>query len=109
MVGMEEGLLPHANAMNASFAELEEERRLCYVGFTRAMEHLYLSYVSSRKMFGYSKRQVPSRFLYEIPPSLINRTVDDFSDYTGNDEIDDIDIEQDELNGDQTPLWVYRP
>ena len=88
MLGMEEGLLPHANALNASFEELEEERRLCYVGFTRAMEKLFLSYATSRRMFGYTKRQHPSRFLYEIPKELLTRTVDDFT--TGsNDGFDD--------------------
>jgi len=79
MLGMEEGLLPHANALNASFEELEEERRLCYVGFTRAMEKLFLSYATSRRMFGYIKRQHPSRFLYEIPKELLTGTVDDFT------------------------------
>ncbi len=94
MLGMEEGLLPHANAMNASFEELEEERRLCYVGFTRAMERLYLSYAMSRRTFGYTKRQHPSRFLYEIPPSLLNRTVDDFAGYNNGDHLDDYGYEE---------------
>ncbi|MCK4883039.1 MAG: UvrD-helicase domain-containing protein [Candidatus Omnitrophica bacterium] len=93
MLGMEEGLLPHANAMNASFEELEEERRLCYVGFTRAMEKLYLSYAMSRRIFGYTKRQHPSRFLYEVPSKLLNRTVDDFSDYNDGDHLNDYGFE----------------
>lgn len=88
MLGMEEGLLPHANALNASFEELEEERRLCYVGFTRAMERLFLSYATSRRMFGYTKRQHPSRFLYEIPKELLTRTVEDF-DVDSNDGFGD--------------------
>jgi DNA helicase-2/ATP-dependent DNA helicase PcrA len=78
MLGVEEGLLPHINAMNASVDEIEEERRLCYVGFTRAKERLYLSYAVSRRMFGYTKRQHPSRFLYEIPSKLLNRPLDYF-------------------------------
>jgi DNA helicase-2/ATP-dependent DNA helicase PcrA len=78
MLGVEEGLLPHINAMNASVDEIEEERRLCYVGFTRAKERLYLSYAVSRRMFGYTKRQHPSRFLYEIPSKLLNRPPDYF-------------------------------
>ena len=90
MLGMEEGLLPHANALSASFEELEEERRLCYVGFTRAMEKLFLSYATSRRMFGYTKRQHPSRFLYEIPKELLTRTVDDFT----GDSNDDIEVEE---------------
>jgi len=96
MVGMEEGILPHANALNASFEELEEERRLCYVGFTRAMEKLYLSYASSRRMFGFTKRQHPSRFLYEIPAKLLNRTVDDFSSDPDHRSDDDFEIEEEE-------------
>jgi len=75
MLGMEEGLLPHMNSLNASPKELEEERRLCYVGFTRAMEKLYLSYASTRTLFGYEYDQTPSRFLYEIPDELLSRSV----------------------------------
>ena len=96
MLGMEEGILPHANALNASFEELEEERRLCYVGFTRAMEKLYLSYASRRRMFGYTKRQHPSRFLYEIPAKLLNRTVDDFFSDPDHRSDDDFEIEEEE-------------
>ena len=79
MVGMEEGLLPHSNSINSSDEDLEEERRLCYVGFTRAMEKLYLSYAVSRKMFGFTKRQHPSRFLYEIPSKLLDCSMERFS------------------------------
>ncbi len=75
MLGMEEGILPHMNALNASPKELEEERRLCYVGFTRAKEKLYLSYASTRKLFGYEYDQTPSRFLYEIPDELLSQSV----------------------------------
>jgi DNA helicase-2/ATP-dependent DNA helicase PcrA len=96
MLGLEEGLLPHANALNASLEELEEERRLCYVGFTRAMEKLYLSYATSRRMFGYTKRQHPSRFLYEIPSELLNRTVDDLSVDSDNGYDDDFETAEEE-------------
>ncbi len=75
MLGMEEGLLPHMNSLNASSKELEEERRLCYVGLTRAMKKLYLSYASTRTLFGYEYDQTPSRFLYEIPDELLSRSV----------------------------------
>ena len=84
LLGMEEGLLPHMNSMAGSLRELEEERRLCYVGFTRAMKKLFLTYAISRKQFGYSKRQAPSRFLHEIPKDLIKgappftRTLSDY-------------------------------
>jgi len=96
MLGMEEGLLPHANALNASFDELEEERRLCYVGLTRAMEKLFLSYAMSRRMFGYTKRQHPSRFLYEIPSKLLKRPIDDFSDDLDEGSDDDFELEEEE-------------
>jgi len=75
ILGMEEGILPHQNALNASDRELEEERRLCYVGFTRAMQRLYLSYSTSRKIYGSERRQIPSRFLYEIPDHLMTQSM----------------------------------
>ncbi|VAX35598.1 ATP-dependent DNA helicase UvrD/PcrA [hydrothermal vent metagenome] len=79
MLGMEEGVLPHMNAMNSSAKELEEERRLCYVGFTRAMEKLYLTYAGTRTIFGYEYEQTPSRFLYEIPHELLTQPVDEWA------------------------------
>ena len=89
MLGMEEGLLPHANALNGSLDELEEERRLCYVGLTRAMERLFLSYALSRRTFGFTKRQYPSRFLYEIPPALLHGTLEDDFQEDNDDDQDD--------------------
>jgi DNA helicase-2/ATP-dependent DNA helicase PcrA len=69
MVGMEEGLFPHAKSLFEPL-ELEEERRLCYVGITRAMEKLYLTYARRRLYFGqFSSNQI-SRFLLEIPEHL---------------------------------------
>ncbi len=73
IVGMEDGIFPHQN----SFCEvggLEEERRLCYVGITRAKEKLYLSYAKKRMLYGKENITVPSRFLKEIPENLINIT-----------------------------------
>ncbi|HOP17156.1 MAG TPA: 3'-5' exonuclease, partial [Gammaproteobacteria bacterium] len=68
--GMEEGLFPHS--MSAEDPErLEEERRLCYVGMTRAMEQLYLSHAESRRLHGSESYPLPSRFLREIPADLI--------------------------------------
>ncbi len=70
LVGVEEGLFPHA--MSAEQPErLEEERRLCYVGMTRAMEQLYLTYAESRRLHGTEAYPLPSRFLREIPASVI--------------------------------------
>jgi len=70
MVGLEEGIFPHMNSMSAGADELEEERRLCYVGMTRAMLKLHLSYASSRKIYGMRNFNLPSRFLNEIPHEL---------------------------------------
>lgn len=68
MVGLEEGIFPHARATEEG--EIEEERRLCYVGITRAKERLYLTHANSRILYGDSVPSLPSRFLREIPASL---------------------------------------
>ncbi|MFW6287423.1 MAG: DNA helicase PcrA [bacterium] len=70
MVGMEEGIFPHANSMFDP-EELEEERRLCYVGITRAMEELFLTAARERMRFGEWQQNPPSTFLSEIPDELI--------------------------------------
>jgi DNA helicase-2/ATP-dependent DNA helicase PcrA len=72
LAGMEEGLFPHQRSM-ASVAALEEERRLCYVGMTRAQKRLYLTWAKYRRRFGggEQERTVPSRFLSEAPQDLI--------------------------------------
>lgn len=69
IAGMEEGVFPHSRAQTSD-EELEEERRLCYVGITRAKERLYLTGAQVRTMFGNTTYQSPSRFLDEIPPHL---------------------------------------
>ena len=71
MVGMEEGLFPHSRSMMDP-NELEEERRLCYVGITRAKEKLYLTYTRQRLYFGTRSNNLVSRFLSDIPQNLIN-------------------------------------
>ena len=70
IVGMEEGILPHSRSMDDA-SELEEERRLCYVGVTRAKERLYLLRAFRRGFHGGSEPGVPSRFLADIPAKLI--------------------------------------
>ena len=72
MVGIEEGLLPHQRSYDTE-AELEEERRLCYVGLTRAQEHLYLTYARSRRLYRDIDYRIPSRFIEEIPPELVEQ------------------------------------
>ena len=71
IAGMEEGLLPHIRAIETGDpAELEEERRLCYVGITRAKKQLYMSKTTRRGFRGATEPALPSRFLYEIPKDL---------------------------------------
>lgn len=70
LVGMEEGIFPHSRAVMDS-GELEEERRLCYVGITRARERLYLTHAAIRMVYGGLQAGVPSRFLLEVPEHLI--------------------------------------
>jgi DNA helicase-2/ATP-dependent DNA helicase PcrA len=70
--GMEEGIFPHAGALRDD-AGLEEERRLCYVGMTRAMQKLTLSWAAERMRFGSRTYGVPSRFLREIPAEVVER------------------------------------
>ena len=69
LTGLEEGIFPHFRAMGSQ-TELEEERRLCYVGITRAKEELYMSYAGSRMIFGNVQRNPVSRFVSEIPMGL---------------------------------------
>jgi DNA helicase-2/ATP-dependent DNA helicase PcrA len=66
LVGMEEGLFPSQQSTD-DIVRLEEERRLCYVGMTRAMQQLYLTYAESRRIYGKENYPRPSRFLREIP------------------------------------------
>jgi DNA helicase-2/ATP-dependent DNA helicase PcrA len=69
--GMEEGVLPHARSLDDE-RQMAEERRLAYVGMTRAMHRLYLTHAASRVTFGRGGFSVPSRFLLEIPASLLH-------------------------------------
>lgn len=71
LVGMEEGIFPGVRSMNTE-EEMEEERRLCYVGITRAKEKLFLTHAETRTLFGTTKYNMKSRFLKEIPKEFIN-------------------------------------
>ena len=73
LTGMEEGLFPHQRSIDEP-GRLEEERRLCYVGMTRAMKHLYLSHAEVRRLYGRENYTSPSRFLDEIPTEML-RTI----------------------------------
>lgn len=94
ITGLEEGLLPHFRSIG-EMKQLEEERRLFYVGITRTMKRLFLSSASSRRVFGKEQPSIPSRFINEIPNELLTwksfdddyrstsyrkRTIDDYED-----------------------------
>ncbi|MCL5784829.1 MAG: UvrD-helicase domain-containing protein [Patescibacteria group bacterium] len=96
MVGMEEGLFPHSRSM-LDMRELEEERRLCYVGITRAKEKLYLTYARQRLYFGQRSNNLVSRFLTDIPESLITSNISYKDENSFNDKLMDAD-EEDWLN-----------
>jgi len=70
LTGMEEGLFPHQRSLQEP-GRLEEERRLCYVGMTRAMQQLYVCYAEIRRWHGRENYSSPSRFLGEIPDELL--------------------------------------
>lgn len=72
VVGMEDGVFPHIRSLGSPEA-LEEERRLCYVGITRAKERIYLTHAWSRNLYGSTNYNIASRFLREIPEDLIKR------------------------------------
>ncbi|HET8999004.1 MAG TPA: UvrD-helicase domain-containing protein [bacterium] len=74
LAGLEEGLFPHVRSIEEE-AGIEEERRLCYVGMTRAKRRLILTYARQRAAFGTARPSLPSRFLAEIPENLLARAV----------------------------------
>ncbi len=73
LAGMEEGLFPHSRSAESE-EELEEERRLCYVGITRAKERLILTHASERRLYGYPQANLVSRFVQEIPAEAMEKT-----------------------------------
>jgi len=86
MIGLEEGLLPHSRAIGApTDADMEEERRLCFVGITRAMRRLHMTAAKYRTIRGMSERTIPSRFLGEVPAGhmVVCDQSDTFGDVAG--------------------------
>jgi len=84
IIGMEEGLLPHSRSIRDP-SEMEEERRLCYVGITRAKKKVYLIFARIRKIYGSTQANTPSRFVSDIPEDLAEFKRQEYS-YLGEDE-----------------------
>ena len=110
MVGMEEGILPHARVYEAGPAELEEERRLCYVGMTRAREELHLTYAYSRITFGQRSYQPVSRFIADMGDQVLQTTGGPdrgaTSHYTA-DEFDDFFPDEPFTSGDRVKSQAF--
>lgn len=98
LVGMEEGLFPHSRSM-LDTAEMEEERRLAYVGITRAKDKLFLTYTRSRLYFGTRSSNLVSRFISDIPERLIEGGSTDYTDPHEFDDDISLKDEEDWLNG----------
>src|SRR5438309_502618 len=82
LAGLEEGLFPHSRSSD-DVEELEEERRLCYVGMTRARSRLVLTGAARRRIFGEYQASEPSRFIDEVPAELVDRVAASFSSSSG--------------------------
>ena len=85
LAGLEESIFPHSRSLNSN-TEMEEERRLMYVGVTRAKQKLYITYAKRRQMWGDTKYNTPSRFIAEIPEKLTERNVSEDSSYSRSSE-----------------------
>ncbi len=81
LAGLEEGIFPHSRSLNNN-TEMEEERRLMYVGVTRAKQKLYITYAKRRQMWGETRYYTPSRFLEEIPYNLTERNTSEENSYS---------------------------
>jgi DNA helicase-2/ATP-dependent DNA helicase PcrA len=106
IIGLEEGLFPHERALEQTDS-IEEERRLCYVGFTRARQRLYLVHAQHRHLYGRMQENLPSRFLAEIPEALRQH---EWGVHTGPSEEPTIDYSYSQLRQPtHTPRSVARP
>ena len=104
LVGMEEGLLPHVRSMDESAEDVEEERRLAYVGMTRAMQELYLTFAQSRFAYGGRSYNFPSRFLTDLGFNPYGT-----HDLDGDGFTDDDDFGEDDFDGGSDGLWTRKP
>lgn len=114
IVGVEDGLLPHSQSQIEG-AQIEEERRLCFVGITRAQRHLTLSHARVRTVFGRVQPTIPSRFLDELPDEAVDRSDDSRStDFPFDDESSEIGSAQRDEAAGLVAQWppgtiVYHP
>ena len=107
--GMEEGVFPHGRAYTDP-EELEEERRLCYVGVTRAKKRLFLTAAVQRRLYGGESFNLPSRFLEEITPHLLERIEAPSPSYATSLEGYGASVLRYEVEADQTPFVdFYQP
>lgn len=83
LIGMEEGIFPSFRAMNED-KDIEEERRICYVGITRAMKRLFITNAKQRTIFGSTSYTIPSRFVQEIPKELYEEQENEQSNFSNN-------------------------
>ena len=90
IIGMEEGLLPHSRSVRDP-SEMEEERRLCYVGITRAKKKAYLIFARTRKIYGSTQANMPSRFISDIPENLAEFKRQEYSYLDNEDEVIEVD------------------
>ncbi len=97
IVGMEEGLFPHSRSLWEK-EQMEEERRLCYVGITRAKEVLYLTYATKRMIYGETSSNAPSRFIADIPEHLLDGKIEVRTHES--DSFNDSQLTNDDLNFD---------
>ena len=104
LVGMEEGLLPHTRSMDESVEDVEEERRLAYVGMTRAMKELFMSYAQSRFAYGGRSYNFPSRFLQDLGYNPYGNHDNDGDGFTDED-----DYGEDDFGGGSDGLWTRKP
>ncbi len=109
MTGLEETIFPHSRALYDAF-EMEEERRLCYVGMTRARQELYMLYATSRMLYGGVQHNPPSRFLSEIDAEFKPDAGFGFSGFFGNakqkDEADESDYSSAPKPASNEPRYV---
>lgn len=104
LVGLEQGLFPNFRSMDDPTA-LEEERRLCYVGITRAQEQLYLSHARERRLYGSREPAVGSQFLGELPKELVSSTLVKVKSNRQNQSKSEPEAKITKLSKNQSPEW----